>query len=188
MTDYVLSVSFPGGQAPANHSKHWKTKEQGGYLGGQLCQDRLSLRRKAPKITVRGQNFFLRKNVEAFFPRGPQQPKKKMQAPRGDTRDALSLAGLGRGASAPAAARPPGPPVPGRRGDRHDSAEWDSHLHSPRSSTAPRVFRSAEPEARARPRWCPHAAERFPGDTGGRSPAVAKAVARARAPPAPRQR
>lgn len=46
--------------------------------------------------------------------------------------------------------------------------------------TAPRVFRSAQDRC-ARPALVPPGAtERFPGYTGGRSPAVAKAVARAR--------
>lgn len=63
----------------------------------------------------------------------------------------------------------------GRRG-----SEWDSDLHSSRvlaqlhaSSALP------EPKARARLWSRTNAAERFPGDTGGRSPTVARAVARA---------
>lgn len=112
------------------------------------------------------------------FSQGARNSQKNASAARGHPERPLSRRARPRRVGSRSRTAPPGHQAPGRRGDRHDSAEWDSHLHSPRSSAAPRVVRSPEPR-RAPGRWCSHAAERFPGDTGGRSPAVAKAVARA---------
>lgn len=145
--------------------------------------------RNAPKIIVREKKIFLKKNSKAFSPRAhkilrmrapAQGPASRSQATQAHTRPPL---GPGRGASLRAAAPlGPGPGSPHRRGDRPGGSEWDSDLHRPRvlaqlhASAAPP---EPEPEARARPWTRTDAAERFPEDTGGRSPAVARAVARA---------
>ena len=144
-----------------------------------MVRSKKKKRKKAKK-----KKLFLKKNLDALSPKGPQDLKHA--GGRTGTRAPLTSDtqhDLRRG---PATERPLpqlpdcGPRSPQKRWDPHEGSEWDSDLHSPRvfaqlhASSAP-----TEPKVRARPRSRLAAAERFPGDTRGRSPDVAKAVARA---------
>lgn len=102
-----------------------------------------------------------------------------MQAPRGDTRND-SLRARSRSVRSPQTHGPPGPPVP--RQARRQARESGVGLRPAQPAVLAQLHASSappEPEARARLCWCRNATERFSGNTRGRSPAVAKAVARA---------
>ncbi|XP_066199721.1 protein FAM227B [Saccopteryx leptura] len=119
-------------------------------------------------------------NPGSLFAQGSARPPKK-NASAAQGHGERPLSGPDRGASTSAAARlqPGHQSQPARRPAPQSRVGLrPAQPTSPR--TAPRVFRSAGPQARAQPCSCRKAAERFPGDTGGRSPAVARAVARAR--------
>ncbi|NIG61242.1 hypothetical protein BU61_9695 [Pontoporia blainvillei] len=127
-----------------------------------------------------------RENLDTLFPEGPQDlnanARAESRSPLTKRHPARPPAGPGQGASTLAAAGlRPDDWSPQRNGDPNKGSRWDSHLHNPpvlarlHASSAPPQDRCARPALVP-----PGAAERFPGDTGGRSPAVAKAVARAR--------
>lgn len=138
-----------------------------------------------------------KKTWKPFSPKGParsstcERPRGTRAPCPGDTPHDLRE-GPAQQRPRPAAARlPPGHSAPReaqRRQERMRVGLRPARRAGPRS--APRVFRSARarnapapapapaPGTRARPRSRTDAAERFPRDTRGRSPAAASAVAR----------
>lgn len=92
-----------------------------------------------------------------------------MQAPR---RDPGTTSARARPTARPlpaAAGSRPGHWRPEGRAHRPGTPEWDSDLPARGPRSAPRVLRSPGARGERPPRSCTNTAERFPGDTGGRS-------------------